>query len=759
MYVADQIEMWNVSDGPGTIDGWGLYSAPASGPGEIAVVDAVVGGFSAQATIYIVNLGPGSPDGTVSGTVFDDVDGNGQRDNGDDGLPEWVVYVDSNGDNELDGGELSAISGEDGMYTISGLPIPGTQPIKVVPQESWLRTTGDLSPALDEENTEATGQDIGVQQQFLDVDVDSDNNNDTEPPDRSALEDAIESTVDGAKQVTVLSGDLDEDSVADTEDLDGIAGAAFAPVVVSLSEGIDSADLLSATLTFAYDATAFRLWMPGKDAPAARDLGTDLIADGASIDTDDLGLEPGGSVTLFLEALQPNEIPSVLTVNAAISLIDALNWLLTDQVRVQPDAGSHIDPTLATDTTYKNATGLIVNPAVVALRPTFANSTEQTAWQTTWKARFAITKLQADLVSGDLAAENQDSRIYWDLAPESKGQVEFVDRVGRDCTLYGTGQGKVTLVAYRKPADQAFDSNRDRAMDSVEFVVLPIKVVPYRAQILSSTANQANPNFNTTGLTAANVLEDINGANRFLRQLGILLVPDTTAPSDGAAATATSGIYTATTSHPIYNVERFLLNEKNIDRTRGMDKLLQMNSKANVLQIVYIKEFRADTRLGEAVSFPGAALEPGRIKPFRQVKFRHDNASLSRLRTTSFNGAGINGGSGSSNWGVMLAAQVRQQSDDGKLSYNYSDRRLVLAHEVGHFLGLIHRSTTAQESDLGEVREPFDRNNVMHPGIEVGVVRQIATSQPANPHAYYGIDFDLAQAYVVHQLASDKDGN
>jgi hypothetical protein len=190
-----------------------------------------------------------------------------------------------------------------------------------------------------------------------------------------------------------------------------------------------------------------------------------------------------------------------------------------------------------------------------------------------------------------------------------------------------------------------------------------------------------------------------------------------------------------------------------------MDKLLQINSKANVLQIVYIKEFRADTQIGYAVSSPGSPLEPGRTKPFRRVKFRHEKGSETKLRTTSFNGAGINGGSGNSNWGVMLATQIRTQSDDGKLSYSYSDRRLVLAHEVGHFLGLIHRSTTLKESDLGEVHQPFDINNVMNGTVESGVVRQVGTTQPANPHAFYGIDFDLAQAYVAHQLASDKEGN
>jgi hypothetical protein len=84
--------------------------------------------------------------GSVSGTVWNDLDGDGVRDvdpiSGaftDPGLAGWTVYADLNGNGVLDGAEPSATSAADGAYTISGLQ-PGSVSIVLQTAAMWRPT-------------------------------------------------------------------------------------------------------------------------------------------------------------------------------------------------------------------------------------------------------------------------------------------------------------------------------------------------------------------------------------------------------------------------------------------------------------------------------------------------------------------------------------------------------------------------------------------------------------------------------------------
>lgn len=77
---------------------------------------------------------------TVSGTKFNDADNDGIRDADEPGLSGWTFYVDYNGDGNLDPGEPSDISGNDGSYTITGVK-PGTYPVREVGKSEWDCTT------------------------------------------------------------------------------------------------------------------------------------------------------------------------------------------------------------------------------------------------------------------------------------------------------------------------------------------------------------------------------------------------------------------------------------------------------------------------------------------------------------------------------------------------------------------------------------------------------------------------------------------
>ncbi|HEX2085816.1 MAG TPA: SdrD B-like domain-containing protein [Solirubrobacteraceae bacterium] len=58
---------------------------------------------------------------TVSGTVWDDVDGDGVRDAGDAGIAGFTTWVDYDGDNTIDAGEPSATSDGLGAYALTGV--------------------------------------------------------------------------------------------------------------------------------------------------------------------------------------------------------------------------------------------------------------------------------------------------------------------------------------------------------------------------------------------------------------------------------------------------------------------------------------------------------------------------------------------------------------------------------------------------------------------------------------------------------------
>ena len=60
-----------------------------------------------------------SAPGSVSGVVWNDVNGNGLREAGDLGLSGWTVFIDQNADGVLGAGEPQATSAADGSYSIA----------------------------------------------------------------------------------------------------------------------------------------------------------------------------------------------------------------------------------------------------------------------------------------------------------------------------------------------------------------------------------------------------------------------------------------------------------------------------------------------------------------------------------------------------------------------------------------------------------------------------------------------------------------
>jgi hypothetical protein len=89
----------------------------------------------------------------VSGALFKDIDGNGQRDVLDTSLAGWTVFDDLNGDGQLESGELSTTSGPDGHYVLQ-LPAGPYSIVELPHDATWTATTGPFAGTL------AAGQSI-----------------------------------------------------------------------------------------------------------------------------------------------------------------------------------------------------------------------------------------------------------------------------------------------------------------------------------------------------------------------------------------------------------------------------------------------------------------------------------------------------------------------------------------------------------------------------------------------------------------------
>jgi hypothetical protein len=141
----------------------------------------------------------------------------------------------------------------------------------------------------------------------IDLDVDSGNSGTL---DRSLREDVIEANSLRGALLDMFNGDLDGDGIPDNFDFNGIAGAQFKEVKVSLSSNFAMLSGANQKVKFEFDDAGmtsssnglFRLWK--KDAPANR-TSADLIRSGIEYDAQSLGLQPGGTLTMYLEAVNP----------------------------------------------------------------------------------------------------------------------------------------------------------------------------------------------------------------------------------------------------------------------------------------------------------------------------------------------------------------------------------------------------------------------------------------------------------------------
>jgi hypothetical protein len=94
---------------------------------------------AAAVTSATFTIAPPVVDGTVTGTLFNDVDGNGTRSDSEAGLAGQTVYVDVDHSGTLTAGDLSAVTGSDGTYSIASVPA-GTYTVRQVVPTGYTQT-------------------------------------------------------------------------------------------------------------------------------------------------------------------------------------------------------------------------------------------------------------------------------------------------------------------------------------------------------------------------------------------------------------------------------------------------------------------------------------------------------------------------------------------------------------------------------------------------------------------------------------------
>ncbi|QOV89384.1 tandem-95 repeat protein [Humisphaera borealis] len=82
--------------------------------------------------------------GDVAGTVYDDVNNDGIKNNGENGLPGWTVFVDVNRNGGLDAGEPAGVTNKDGDYLITSTYL-GVRSIREIVPAGWTPSAGTAS--------------------------------------------------------------------------------------------------------------------------------------------------------------------------------------------------------------------------------------------------------------------------------------------------------------------------------------------------------------------------------------------------------------------------------------------------------------------------------------------------------------------------------------------------------------------------------------------------------------------------------------
>ncbi|KQP20290.1 LamG-like jellyroll fold domain-containing protein [Pseudorhodoferax sp. Leaf265] len=138
----------DVGEATATTDAQGGYSFQDLAPATLRVVLFAGDGYLPllASTVYSPKSGEAFTrdiaavrPGSISGTKYEDVNGNGQRDAGELGVAGWTIFLDDNGNDALDTGERFTQTDADGHYVFTGL-LPGSFRVVELARTGWIQT-------------------------------------------------------------------------------------------------------------------------------------------------------------------------------------------------------------------------------------------------------------------------------------------------------------------------------------------------------------------------------------------------------------------------------------------------------------------------------------------------------------------------------------------------------------------------------------------------------------------------------------------
>ena len=88
---------------------------------------------------FLVKQNSVSAGGSISGFVYNDLDGDGVKDAGESGITGRQVFIDLDNDSALDAGEMAAMTNGSGQYTFSNLSA-GAYKVRQVRPAGWIQT-------------------------------------------------------------------------------------------------------------------------------------------------------------------------------------------------------------------------------------------------------------------------------------------------------------------------------------------------------------------------------------------------------------------------------------------------------------------------------------------------------------------------------------------------------------------------------------------------------------------------------------------
>ena len=143
---------WVYGDPQTTTDSNGNYTLTGLPVGSVVIREILLNGqrqtFPSQGFGQHVNVGPAAVTSVnfgatsklfISGTVFNDANGNGKQDPGESGISGWTIYADLNNDGKFESNEPSKTVGTGGNFSFFALNA-GTFIFRVIPPAGWRQT-------------------------------------------------------------------------------------------------------------------------------------------------------------------------------------------------------------------------------------------------------------------------------------------------------------------------------------------------------------------------------------------------------------------------------------------------------------------------------------------------------------------------------------------------------------------------------------------------------------------------------------------